>query len=355
MNYLLKPITMILAAAAALCCGSPAGKDARESLARASAEGKFYYAHQDDPSYGHSWRVEDPSGDPLDRSDVFGVCGQYPSMLGFDLGELELGGTANLDGVSFELMRRAAKKQAERGGLVTISWHARNPLTGGDAWDVSSDKVVESVLEGGEKHGEFVAWLDAAAEFLKSFGGIPVLFRPWHENLGSWFWWGGKLCTTEQYKALWRLTYERLKDVDNLLWVYSPNGDYGEQGYIERYPGDDIVDIVGFDSYQSGPMPDSRERYIREMQTALDIVSRFASAHGKLYCVSETGYEGIPDPKWWTSTLLPAMEGYSPCYVLTWRNAWDRPGHYYAPWPGSPDAEDFIAFAAFGKVKLLDK
>jgi mannan endo-1,4-beta-mannosidase len=41
--------------------------------------------------------------------------------------------------------------------------------------------------------------------------------------------------------------------------------------------------------------------------------------------------------------------------VLTWRNAWDRPGHYYAPWPGSPDAEDFIAFAASGKVKLLDK
>ena len=354
MRKVLKSLAAILVAAAAAGCGSSSDGDFRGRLELASADGTFYFAHQDDPSYGHAWRVGDAENDPLDRSDVQAVCGKYPSMIGFDLGEIELGGDRNLDGVPFSLMRRAAKMEAQKGGLVTFSWHARNPLTGGDAWDISSDKAVESVLEGGENHEKFLGWLDTVAEFLRSLDGIPVLFRPWHENVGSWFWWGGGFCSPEQYKALWKLTYERLGGVRNLLWVYSPNGNCGAGDYAERYPGDDCVDIVGFDSYQSGPLPVSRDRYMTEMQDALAFVSRFAEEHGKLYCVSETGFESIPDPQWWTGTLLPAMEGYNPCYVLVWRNAWDRESHYFCTFASSPDSEDFKAFAASGKVKLID-
>lgn len=53
---------------------------------------------------------------------------------------------------------------------------------------------------------------------------VPVLFRPWHEHTGSWFWWGEKLCTPEEYKALWHMTVDILRSdgVDNALYAYSP-------------------------------------------------------------------------------------------------------------------------------------
>ena len=169
--------------------------------------------------YGHAWKVEDVKNDPLERSDVKAVTGAFPAIVGFDLGGIEMGWDANLDGVSFDLMRRAAVTHAARGGVVTFSWHPRNPLTGGDAWDVSSDQVVASILEGGEKHDLFLQWLGRAADFLetlKDADGQPVavLFRPWHEHTGSWFWWGGNLCSEQQYKDLFRLRgqLERLRE-----------------------------------------------------------------------------------------------------------------------------------------------
>jgi mannan endo-1,4-beta-mannosidase len=90
------------------------------------------------------------------------------------------------------------------------------------------------------------------------------------------------------------------------------------------------------------------------MQSALEMVSKIAEERGKLYCVAETGLEGLPDPQWWTGTLLKALEGYNPCYVLVWRNAWERPEHYYAPFKDSHDSEDFRSFIASGRVQMLD-
>lgn len=105
----------------------------KNRLQQTASEGRFYYAHQDDLVYGHSWKVEAPSEDALSRSDVFSVCGSKPAIVGFDLGGIELGDKVNLDGVDFSLMRRAAVSHSEAGGIVTFSWHMRNPLTGGDS------------------------------------------------------------------------------------------------------------------------------------------------------------------------------------------------------------------------------
>ena len=119
-------------------------------------KGEILYGHQDDLSYGHAWKVEDWTADSLTRSDVKAVTGKYPAIVGFDLGGIEMGDKANLDSVDFGLMRKAVLTHAKRGGIVTFSWHPRNPLTGGDAWDVSSDQVVKSILEGGELHDLFM-------------------------------------------------------------------------------------------------------------------------------------------------------------------------------------------------------
>ncbi|MBR4756538.1 MAG: hypothetical protein IK076_06325, partial [Bacteroidales bacterium] len=94
-------------------------------LTAAVDEGTVFYGHQDDLSYGHSWKVEDWESDPLDRSDVMDVTGKYPMVLGMDLGGIEFGDEENLDGVPFGLIRKAALKHIERGGIVTFSWHLR--------------------------------------------------------------------------------------------------------------------------------------------------------------------------------------------------------------------------------------
>lgn len=351
-------ITLLCTLLALSGCASPKERLSGQ-LARLAAEGRILYGHQDDPAYGHAWCVTDWEQDALDRSDVRDVTGRYPAVMGFDLGGIELGDNCNLDGVPFGLMRKAALQQIGRGGVVTFSWHPRNPLTGGDAWDISSDQVVKSILPGGEKHEAFRVWLDRAAGFLASLGDVAVIFRPWHENLGSWFWWGVRLCTPEEYQALFRYTHDyftREKGLSNLLWCYSPNGPLDAGTYLSRYPGDDCVDILGTDIYEY-PGPDglqpAGERFAAQVQAMLSVLQDLAARHGKRLCLSETGLEGLPDPHWWTEVLYPAIYGSGISYVLTWRNAHDKPGHFYAPWKGFEHADDFRAFCEKDDILLL--
>ena len=69
--------------------------------------------------------------------------------------------------------------------------------------------------------------------------------------------------------------------------------------------------------------------------------------------MTETGYESIPNPKWWTETLYEAIKDYPVSYVLTWRNACDMEHHYYAPFPGQVSADDFKAFAGLDQMMFL--
>lgn len=328
----------------------------RRKLSATVNDGRIMYGHQDDLMYGHSWNTAG-SGE-YTRSDVKDACGMYPAVYGLDLGGIETAEANNLDGNPFAWMRESAVVHHKRGGIVTFSWHPRNPLTGGDAWDVSSDKAVASILEGGENHGMFLEWLSHAADFLSSLKtedgkSIPVIFRPWHEHTGSWFWWGRGLCSAEEYKSLWEMTYDYMtieRGLDNLVWAYSPGaGGITEEIYMERWPGDEMVDMIGVDCYQYS----TKEEFASDLRKSLDIMAKVGGERGKLLAVTETGYEGIPDGTWWTGTLLPAISDYPVAYVLTWRNAWDKPGHFYAPFPGQASAEDFRNFAALDKISML--
>ena len=320
-------------------------------------DGKIMYGHQDDLLYGNSWKLAQDATQ-FNRSDVYSVCGQYPAVFGTDLGGIELGNEASLDKNKFDHIRAAAVAHHKRGGFVTFSWHLRNPLTGGDSWDVTSTEVVASILPGGEKHKMFREWLKRAADFMESIKTedgelVPIIWRPWHEHTGSWFWWGQEICTTEQYKALWKMTYDYMmveRGMTNLVWSYSPGaGGLTPELFEERYPGDDMVDMVGFDCYQYS----TDEAYISDMRNALDITTAFAKNHNKIAAVTETGYEGIPSANWWTSVLYEVLKDYSVSYVLTWRNAWERAEHFYAPYPGQISAEDFKAFAALENVMMV--
>ena len=366
MKTILKFVSMIAAASAIVSCGgsetSQTPADALlERLSAQIEDGKIMFGHQDDLMYGHSWKIEDDA-DIFVQSDVKASCGKYPAVYGMDLGGIELQSPANLDKNYFDNMRKSAVAHHERGGITTFSWHPRNPLTGGDAWDVTSDQVVASILPGGEKHELFMGWLANAADFMESIKTadgqpIPLIFRPWHEHTGSWFWWGQRLCTTEQYKALWQMTYDYMvkeRGMTQLVWAYSPGA--GElssaEVFGERYPGDEIIDMVGFDCYAGA----DRERYLASMKNALDITKAFAQEHGKLMAITETGYEGIKDPKWWTEVLYTVMKDYPVSYVLIWRNACDdnMQHHFYAPYPGHESQKDFEAFAGLDKMMFLE-
>lgn len=310
------------------------------NLKKVSSRG-IMFGHHDDTVYGIGWEGDEG------RSDVQSVCGDYPAVISFDLGELELGGDANLDKVSFDKLRKEIINQYQRGGMVSLSWHARNPLTGGDAWDVKDTTVVKSILPGGANHEKFSGWLDKVAGFINSLQTaegvkVPVLFRPWHEHTGSWFWWGEKLCTPDDYKTLWHMTVDSLqaKGVDNALYAYSPGTEPKDTTeYLKKYPGDEYIDVIGFDTYQF-----DRDAFLAGLDRSLSIVDSIAQTHHKVIAVTEAGYEGIPDAKWWTGTLLPALEKYPVAYVLVWRNARERVTHFYAPYPGQASADNFVEF-----------
>ncbi len=82
----------------------------------------------------------------------------------------------------------------DRGGVITLSWHLNNPLTGKTAWDPAPGTVA-SILPGGAKHELYKSWLDKVGNFILNVKGkndeyIPIIFRPFHELNGNWFWWG---------------------------------------------------------------------------------------------------------------------------------------------------------------------
>ena len=324
----------------------------------------YMFGHQDDPFYGLTWEYQ------TDSSDVKNVCGDWPAVMGFELGGIEMGDAKNLDSVPFTKMREEIIKHHQRGGIITISWHPRNPLTTieggglagqkfpeGTAWDVSDTTVVKSVLDGGSQNEKFLLWMNRLADFLATLETddgqkVPIIFRPWHENTGSWFWWGEKLCTADEYKALWNLLQDYLngRGFDNLLWAYSPGmaSDLTEEKYLERYPGDDRISLVGIDGYQWG----TKEDFVSQLDQNLAMLTKFAADRGKIAALTECGLKNLTDPTWWTSTLTPVLDKYGISYFLVWRNYKEE---WFGPSPSKPDAPYFKEMYAKKNVLFLNE
>ena len=128
---------------------------------------------------------------------------------------------------------------------------------------------------------------------------------------------------------------------DQIVYAYSTGTEPQDQAsYLERYPGHDLIDVLGFDAYQR----EDKDFFLKSMDTSLSVIDSIGKANHKIIAVTETGYEGIPDSTWWTGTLLPAMEKYPVAYVLVWRNAREKVTHFFGPYPGQASAEDFKKF-----------
>src|SRR5690606_19366183 len=133
--------------------------------------------------------------------------------------------------------------------------------------------------------------------------------------------------------------------VHNFIYAFSPDCLFNsEEEFLERYPGDEWVDMLGMDNYadfgRDGKY--NLEAGIKKLR----IVSDFAKKKKKLAAFTETGLESIPNTSWWTEVLLAALktEGLQLSYVLVWRNDQQSRTHYYAPFPGQVSVPDFLNF-----------
>ncbi len=306
------------------------------------------FGHQESTAYGFNWTH---SGFPS-NSDVLRVAGDYPAVIGFDLGKIERGNSENISGLRFNLMKELIKEAHEAGSIITISWHADNPISGRSSWHIAGE--VNRILEGGDSHERLDFYLRRVAEFMHDLVDsdgqpIPVIFRPWHEMNGTWFWWGSALLTPEEYQQLFRSTVEILTetyDVHNALFSYSPNCALSIDDYLLYYPGDEYVDLLGVDVYDFV----EEESYIDIARTSLSTISILGNERNKPYAFTETGLENVVEDDWWTNKLYPVIKESGAAYTLVWRN--DRSVHWFAPFEGHASADNFREFVALPDVLL---
>lgn len=312
----------------------------------AAAESKILFGHQDDLAYGVGWKNVPKA------SDVRFSCGDYPAVYGWELGNLEHDSLYNLDSVSFRKMRSWIREGYQRGGVITLSWHLDNYHTGGSAWDTTS--AVRDILPGGPKHEQYQKDLDRFAVYVNRLRGgklfskhkIPVIFRPFHEHTGGWFWWGKTHASPDEFKALWRFTVTYLRDVKKmhqLLYSFSTSYNFDTpEEMLEFYPGDEWVDMLGIDFYAYDTLSGTWDKF-RKCQK---ILVETAEAHHKVPALTEFGFESIPQPDWWTNVFLKNLLAdpviSRTAYVCAWRNANTK--HHYVPYPAHQSLPDFQAF-----------
>lgn len=321
-----------------------------------TAKSGILFGQQDPLEYGHGWR-----GPEADRSDVKSVTGTHPAVIGADFIGVESADSAFAKAVQHNIVR-IIRDTYRRGGITTLCWHQGNPSGGSFYWAQDSLAGVRDILPGGAYHDNYRRSLIRIAEIAHlacTDGGepIPVIFRPYHEFDGEWFWWGAEHCTPDEFIALWRFTVEYLRDtlrVHSFLYAFSPDCKFTTpEMYLERYPGDGYVDLLGIDDYWDF-RPDGTDNPAMVAQK-LAIVTALAHERGKLAAFTETGLESVSDPHWYTRKLLPVLR-QTPglCYVLVWRNAWDISHHYYTPYRGHPAEADFRMFCDDDRI-LLEK
>lgn len=330
---------------------TPEVKKLYKTLLSAMKKNQIYFGQQDATAYGVGWKSV------INQSDMMLVAGTHPAIYGWEISGIEEDYAKNIDGVDFKEMHKLIVEAYGRGGIITISWHARNPVNDKNSWDNQSISSIDSILPGAAFHEKYKAYLDRVSSFLMNLTSptgelIPIIFRPFHELTGDWFWWGAKQNQPESYQKLWRFTINYLRDVKqlhHLLYAYSPDRTPMKEQYFERYPGDEYVDILGYDCYHFGGVETAAE-FVQHNRKMLEYISENACKRNKPAAFTETGLETVNQNNWWTGVLYPTIDKTKLAYVMVWRNAYERPNHFYGPTPGHPANPDFLKFINYNNI-----
>jgi mannan endo-1,4-beta-mannosidase len=235
--------------------------------------------------------------------------GQWPAIAGFDYVDFASGG------LTTKITNQNAISYWHSGGLVTVGVHLYNPANprGGGLRD-KGVILNDLLLTGTATHARWMQELDQLAAGLQELqaAGVVVLWRPFHEMNGDWFWWGDK--PPADFVKVWRHMFEyftKTRRLDNLLWVYAPNQRNNAADY---YPGDAYADIVGFDAYTDHVDPQHIKGY--------DALARLPKPFG----FTEYGPHGAQNPPgdFDYRRLIADVEKYFPrsTFFMSWNGKW---------------------------------
>lgn len=205
----------------------------------------------------------------------------------------------------FSGVNSRAKAWHEKGGIVTIAWHCGSDFSGEWADAMADDLDWDKALtEGTAEYDALVAGMDKGAAALKELqdANIPVIWRPFHEFDGQWFWWGKG--GGENFKKLWQIMYDRYTNhwgLNNLIWILGYSGGALKDGW---YPGDDYVDIIGSDTYV-----DNTGSLVGMYQSTTKMSDKNVPI-----CLHENG--PIPDP------AALQSDGAHWLWFMTWHTEW---------------------------------
>ncbi|MES2825792.1 MAG: glycosyl hydrolase [Pseudomonadota bacterium] len=238
------------------------------------------------------------SGGPLHELNfIFNATGKAPALLGLDyLNHLD---STYITGVT----QRAADWYLTNNGIPTICWHWGSPSFG-QGYDNSKKPfdIDKALTPGTTENIAMLKDLDiVAAELAKLRDqNVPILWRPFHEFTGTWFWWG--MDGADKFKRLWIYMYNYYtinKGLNNLIWVLG----YSGEPSAAYFPGDAYIDIAGADTYVSDH---------GSLKTLYDRVALIVGA-GRPIALHENG--PIPDP----DSVMADAANWS--YFMTWHTS----------------------------------
>lgn len=355
------------------------GKALLSLLHEAAQQDVMLFGHQNAGHLGISLRTKDGTD-----SDVKRISGSHPAVVGIDA--LSLFGPEGQMEQTIEVTKNLHREKV----IITLSMHAPNFLTcdenfSGYSPNRKDPPVVDAILPGGSQNEKYLRYLDLvcdyAAQCVDDNGRpIPMIFRPFHENNGTWFWWGADSCSPEVYKELFRYTLWYIREqcgIHQFLYAYSPNGPFrGEEDYLSRYPGDDVIDIIGFDMYHDRPTRDDDWMII--LRDTCRIVAAIARDRHKTAAVTEAGlrmldkapdgceYEGLypqgnPRIDWFCEcldTIFSDPLSARIAYFLVWANF--SKDQFWVPYitddvSGHEMVDSFTRFINRSEVLLADQ
>jgi mannan endo-1,4-beta-mannosidase len=240
-------------------CFSASSKEFKPVNSKASPEAKalLSYLYSLQGKYTLSAQHNYPLVKEYIRStdSIIAMTGKAPAIWGTDISELD------------QSLVDEAIRQYKKGCIITLMYHQVKPFdpdkfgfTRSVKGMVTDEQWKQIVTPGTEYHRQWLVKIDARAEVLKKFrdANIPILWRPYHEMNGMWFWYGNRP-GKEGIQKLWKMMYDRYVNyhhLDNLIWVWNTNAPRDwkdDQAYAYKlfYPGAKYVDILAADVYKS--------------------------------------------------------------------------------------------------------
>lgn len=247
--------------------------------------------------------------DPQKFQKIYKLSGHYPAIMS--------GNYADFGNNIFVFFSTNSQliEHWNNGGLVEVGIHFNNPMN--NKWDLTEPVDFKKLIQPGtEDNARFNAQLDRICIGLNELqqAGIVTLFRPFVETNGNWFWWNGK--PRQEFIDLWKYTFNyitNIKQLHNLLWVYSVSAGYGNALYY--YPGDDFVDIVGLDYYSSTGQFYNTEEYQDLLTTKKSV------ALSEVGQCRSSGYNCKPED---SCKIINSIKQFMPAiiYWSNWNDVW---------------------------------